>query len=172
VTQIDVAYCAGLVDGEGCIRIKKSQAYRCQGRTTPGYHATMMIRMVERAAIEFVADVLGGTIRKEKPHAKSGRAMYTWSISDAKAGAAARSILPYLRVKRRQAELILRLRDLQAESVRYRTKVTGYREFPNQHGTVRIVENRSFSDEYVGWCESMYLESRRLNRVGVAALLD
>lgn len=168
--ETDIAYCAGLFDGESCIRIKKSKAYRCQGRATPGYHACVMIHMVEESAIKFVAELLGGWYYLEKAIAAQGRPLYKWSASNLKAEVILRKLLPFLRVKRQQAELVLQLRDLQKDGKRHRTKIVGYRDFPNQHGTVRRVPNLAFSDEYVAECERLYLACKRLNRVGLAAL--
>jgi hypothetical protein len=39
ISDTTLAYIAGLIDGEGYIGVKKSGAYKCQGRKTPGYHA-------------------------------------------------------------------------------------------------------------------------------------
>ena len=54
----DIAYIAGLIDGEGCIRIKTQKAeYRTDTQTT-GYHACIQIKMVDEGAIKFVAETL------------------------------------------------------------------------------------------------------------------
>lgn len=49
--ETELAYAAGIVDGEGYIGVKKSKAYECQGRSTPGYHALVSVKMVDRAAL-------------------------------------------------------------------------------------------------------------------------
>jgi hypothetical protein len=165
-----MAYVAGIVDGEGCIRVKRTQAYRCQGRKTLGYHASIQVKMVDESAIRFVAEILGGWVFRQKPSAAQGRPLWTWQMSDAAAEAALRRLLPFLRVKRAQTENVLELRALQAEGRRHRTKITGYRNFPNQYGTSRRIATKSFSDEYVARCDAFYWRSRELNKVGVAAL--
>lgn len=163
----DIAYCAGLIDGEGCIRVKKTKPYKCQGRATPGYHAVIQLRMVDEPAIRFLAEILGGWYYKEKPHVTSGRPLYCWSVSDQKCEDIVRAVLPYLKVKKAQAETVLRLRELKRNASSHKTKEVGTRNFPNRYGTPRIVKNYSLSDEFVACCESEYLESRRLNKVGV-----
>jgi hypothetical protein len=170
--ETSIAYVAGLIDGEGCIRVKKSKAYKCQGRSTPGYHASIQIKMTDKGAIEFVASVLGGWHYVQRSALRSGRPLYTWQVSDLKAETAIKVVLPYLRVKKAQAEAVLSLRQLQAEGRKHRTKIVGYRDFPNQYGTVRQVPNKSFSDEYVARCEKLFQACKRLNRVGLAALAD
>jgi hypothetical protein len=122
--------------------------------------------MVERGALELLAATFGGKIGREKRQDASRRPLFVWHVSDKKAGEICRILLPYLRVKRAQADLLIRHRELQAEGAKHRTKVIGFRNFPNKYGTPRQVPNLAFSDEYVARCEDMYLESRQLNRVG------
>jgi len=165
--QTDIAYIAGLMDGEGCIRIKKEKAYACQDRKTPGYHASVQIKMVEEGAIRFVRDMLGGWYYRQKSSVKNGRPLYCWQSSDRQAETILKTILPYLRVKHDQADLVLKLRTLQSNSKKHRTKVTGYRDFPDRFGTVRRVANYSLSDQYVAQCETLFLQCKEFNRVGI-----
>ena len=165
--QIDLAYCAGLVDGEGYIGIKRTKAYRCQGRATPGYHARIGIKMVTEEAIAFFAETMGGWYWPEKPSLANGRPYFVYQATNAKAEGILRELLPYLKVKRQSAEAVLQLRELQAAGKQHRTKITGYRNFPNSHGTPRQVPNLSYSDEYVAMCDTLYLRCRELNRVGI-----
>lgn len=165
----DIAYCAGLIDGEGCIRVKRSKPYRhLTGRVTPAYSLTIQVRMVEEAALAFLRDTLGGWYYAEKtPHSANGRPLFCWQATDTVAEAVVRAIRPYLRVKAQQADLALEFRALQADRQRHRTKITGYRNFPNKYGTPRQVANLGYSDEYVAACDAVYERSRALNRVGV-----
>lgn len=162
-TTEDLAYIAGIVDGEGYVGIKKSHAYKCQGRVTPGYHARIQVRMVDEQAIAFLAETLGGWYYKEKPHSSRGRLLYCYQASDLSAENVLHSLLPYLRVKRENAETVLALRALQANATAHRTKVVGYRNFPNKYGTPRTVPNLALSDEYVVQCEAMYQKCKELN---------
>ncbi len=159
----DIAYIAGIVDGEGYVGIKRSKPYRSQGRTTPGYHARIQIRMVDEPAIAFLASSLGGSYYKEDAKVKRGRPLFCYQASDAKAAEILRTLLPYLRVKKRQAKKVLELRRLQSRGAKHRTKITGYRDFLNSHGTVRRVANRSFSDEYVARCDALWMDCRKMN---------
>ena len=165
----DIAYLAGLIDGEGYIGIKKSKAYRCQGRRTPGYSARIQVRMVDEAAIRFLAETFGAWYYLEKRRPKKNRPLYCCQLGDKKAEAALRALLPYLRVKREQAETVLAFCDLKASGTAHRTKVTGYRDLPGFRGGVRRVPNLTLSDEHVAKREGMWTRCRELNRVGVRA---
>lgn len=167
IAETDLAYIAGIMDGEGCIRIKKSPAYKCQDRATPGYNVMVQIKMVDEPAIAFVAQTLGGWYYQQKPNATKGRPLYCWQASDKAAELILTQLLPYLRVKSSQAQLCLALRALRADSMKHRTKIVGYRDFPNKYGTNRRVPNYALSDEFVAQCEAMYQRSKVLNKVGV-----
>lgn len=165
--KVDIAYIAGLVDGEGYIGIKKAKAYKCQGRKTNGYHARIQIRMVDESAIKFIAENLGGWYYKEKPSCNNGKPLFCYQSSDKSAEGILKILLPYLKVKKDSAKTVIEFRKLQSNGKKYRTKITGYRDFPNSHGTIRKIANKSFSDEYVQKCEAFYLRCKELNRVGV-----
>jgi hypothetical protein len=165
--KTDIAYLAGLVDGEAYIGIKKTKAYACQGRATPGYHARIQVRMVDEAAIKFLSESLGGKYYKERPNAAKGRPLYCFQASDAKAEHILKTLLPYLRVKRSSAIAVLEYRKIQCKSRSHMTKKVGEKNFQNRVGTIRMVPIYRLSDEYVGKCESLYLRCKDLNRVGV-----
>ena len=162
--KTDIAYIAGIVDGEGYIGIKKDKGYKCQERQTPGYHARIQIRMVDEQAIKFIAENLGGWYYKEKPQSDNGRMLYCYQSSDKSTESILKTLLPYLRVKKESAKTVLKLRTLQSNGKKYRTRITGYRK---AFGRTGMVANRAFSDEYVQMCETLYLRCKELNRVGI-----
>ena len=162
-----LAYLAGIIDADGCIRVSKQKPYACQGRTTPGYHARVHVRMVEREAIDLLDATFGGHVWTQKPSLTRGRPLHVWDVSDAKAQRALELLLPYLRVKRAQAENALALRRLRAESSKHRTKVTGEKVMTGQYGQRIVTSITCLSDEFVAQCEAFYLRSRELNRVGI-----
>lgn len=164
--DITLAYIAGIIDGEGYIGVKRMTSAR-QDRRSPGYHARIQIRMVHEGAIKLIADTLGGWYFKEKAHVVKGRPLFCYQASDASAENVIRKVLPYLIVKRDSAEAVLQLRALQADGRNHRTKIMGYRNFPNSHGTPRKVANCSFSDEFIAQLDAIYTQCKALNRVGI-----
>lgn len=167
INKITLAYLAGLVDGEGYIGIKKSKAYKCQGRVNPGYHERVQVRQVKSEAIELMANTFGGCFYKEKPGSKKSRPLYCYQASDKKAVTILKALIPYLRIKGTVAIKVLELRELKKESSKHRTKIVGHRNFPNKYGTPRKVPNLAYSDEYIAMCESLWLDCKRLNKVGI-----
>lgn len=161
--ETDIAYIAGLMDGEAYIGIKRSKPYKCQGLHNPAYHARIQIRMVDEPAIKFIADNLGGKYYKEKSHSGGGRVLYCWQASDKLAAEIISIVLPYLRVKRKQAETVLALRAIQAGARKYRTKVTGERIMIGQYGQKIPIKNVAYSDEYIAICEAHWQRCHDLN---------
>lgn len=106
-TNERLAYLAGLVDGEAYIGIKKTTR---KDAVSAIYHERIQIRMVHEASIALLAKTLGGHYYCEKPHANKGRPLYCWQASDALAANILRELLPFLRVKKRSAIAVLRLR--------------------------------------------------------------
>lgn len=100
-------YLAGLIDGEGYIGIKKQRRKDC---VNPLYHERVQVRMVHEEAIRLLRDTLGGNYYREKPHAHNGRPLYCWQASDLLAVHVLRQVLPWLIVKRENAENVLLLR--------------------------------------------------------------
>jgi hypothetical protein len=165
-TDTELAYIAGLIDGEGYIGIKRSQPYQhLTGRVNPGYHARLCIKMVEESAIRFLAETLGGWYFEEKrPNGGlSKRRLFSYQATDKAAAEVLRAVLPYLRVKRANAEAVLELRAMQENARQYRTKVTGERDFLHWTGKPVKVRNMAYSDEYIAICDALWQRCKDLN---------
>jgi len=141
--KTDLAYIAGIVDGEGYVGIKRSKPYECQGRTTPGYHPRIQVRMVDEPAIRFLARSLGGWYYKEKPHCNNGRPLYCYQASDRSALRILGYLRPFLKVKRRQASLLFRL------------------AYVRRHK--RRVGHNTTHPSTVNQCDALWLACRKLN---------
>jgi len=114
-----LAYLAGLVDGEAYIGIKKSLPKKQNGERSPTYHERIQIRMVNEIAIKIFSDTFGGSYYREAPHADKGKPLYCYQVSDRNACRILRELLPYLQVKKRDAELVLELRKLKEQPHSY-----------------------------------------------------
>ena len=109
MSELDLAYIAGLVDGEAYIGIKKTHRKDC---VSPIYHERIQIRMINENAIHFIQEVLGGNYYQElSPYSKSGRPLYCYQATDKLACEILLKITPYLKVKKESAKIVLQLRD-------------------------------------------------------------
>jgi hypothetical protein len=98
-----VAYVAGLIDGEGCITCSYVGKTRIMTR--------LQIWMTTPQWVDIVVGLFGGIVRMTV-NEKQGRPAYIWTLGDMyKMKKALKTLLPFLRVKKNEAELAIRLID-------------------------------------------------------------
>lgn len=161
----DIAYIAGLIDGEGYIGIKRSinRANHCINYS---YQERIQIRMVDEQAIAFIAYWLGGSYYRESRPEKNRRQLYCYQASDRIAHSIIKTLLPYLKVKRAVAEVVLGMRPLK-EHPEY---ITVDRTIPNRWGKTVNIGRRQYSPAHVAKMHALYERCKELNRVGTAAM--
>jgi hypothetical protein len=152
-----LAYCAGVIDSDGCIGIKRNTyAVRViKDSRQPTYSERVEVRQVTPQAVHLLHRLFSGSLYVAKPSLKYGRPLITWSATDRRAAIALRFILPYLRVKKRQAQLCLRLRQLKEESKTARVA------FGRGH-----IGSAPRSRQLSKSMEELYQQIKMLNRVG------
>jgi hypothetical protein len=156
-----LAYIAGIVDGDGCIRIKKSSSKQM---VSPKYEIVFQVKMVHEPLIQFIAGVFDETYRINKPSSKKGRPLYCFQLGNKKAERAIKRLLPYLLLKREEAEAALCLRDLQANSRSFRTKRSKDCTFQAFQGQMVTVKRHTLSNEYIQRYEELYQKCRDLKK--------
>ena len=143
------AYLAGLIDGDGYLKIPKSQK---NGRAF--YSIQVGIQQLwPGEAVRLFAEAFGGRVMK--PMAWPGhRLIARCEVHTGKAEAALQSLLPYLLVKREQALLLVDLRSIQESPKRGSVTYS----FPHRCGFPVIVSRRCFSPEQLEDMESVRAE--------------
>lgn len=102
--ETDKAYLAGLIDGEGCITITKTQG---KVNRTPVYTATVVIAMTNKNVLEYVKAMtgIGSMAIQDRSQRENYSDAYRWFItvtSDIRD--LLLSIIPFLHVKKVEAE--------------------------------------------------------------------
>ncbi len=105
-----LAYIAGIVDGEGYIGIKtngwgKNGRPRYVIRVGVGNSDISLIQLLQ---VEFGGSVYGGNRHLTRTDGSPYRPFWKWELCSRKAASFIESILPYLRIKKPQAELALK----------------------------------------------------------------
>jgi len=119
----DKAYIAGLVDGEGCITIAKRKNGNKRGK--PWYYQpTIAIGNTDRRLLDFLIPLYGGWITKPKSKENNKQA-YVWFISGKDRKIFLKDIIPYLKAKREQAEILLRFPNYTHRGFRWGRVVIG-----------------------------------------------
>lgn len=107
--RTDLAYIAGLIDGEGCISANH------RGLTKDGlqfYNIYIQIVMTDRGPLELMEALYGGKIyARQSSKRKYGnyKMPYHWQVCGEKAYKLLMDIKPYLIAKRPQAEVAFRI---------------------------------------------------------------
>ena len=100
-----VAWAAGFFDGEGCV------AAYCylQKEGYLQYDLTIQVGQVELAPLRRLEEMWGGHINVQNEARAGWRRTYCWKLYGRKAASALTEMIPYLTVKKEQAELFVRL---------------------------------------------------------------
>jgi hypothetical protein len=105
--KTDLAYIAGIIDGEGCITLKVNRVGASPEQRMGFYELEVQVSNTNQWLIEWLFFNFGGKIREEKK--KDGcKQAWRWIIMARKAADFLKLIYPYLRLKHPQAELGLR----------------------------------------------------------------
>ena len=114
--KTDIAYIAGIIDGEGSIYTKPQLPRK---ESLISYDIVLEIRMADKEALELIQAVLGGKINCRKPLKKNWKPTFQWKVSGRTAQEILKLIKPYLLVKRSRAELALKILGLHPRYKRY-----------------------------------------------------
>src|SRR4051812_766639 len=113
---LELAYAAGVVDSDGYIGVHRSDyAQRVRGDAGQAvYMPRVAVKQVTPQAIDLLHDLFGGPRSAGKPSGARGRPLRAWSTPSALAVGVCVALLPYLRIKRAQAENAIELGGLNA----------------------------------------------------------
>lgn len=138
----DIAYAAGLFDAEGCVLISKQKG------TIRMIHPLHTLRVklgcVNQSAMNWFGENFGGPISSVKPKKERRKIFFHWQKSSNRGADFLRKILPYLKIKKPQAELALQFqnevkikpkrecKEITPESLRLREKLKNQISLLNQ----------------------------------------
>lgn len=153
-----LAYCAGIVDADGTIGIKRNTyaARVVKDCAQATFSERVCVKQVETAAIDLLHSLFGGYRFTAKPSARRGRVLHGWQVTDLQAATCLRALLPFLRIKREQAANCLSLRAIKERSKRARVA--------RGRGHVGAAARRP---ELSAAMEAAYVRAHELNVVGI-----
>jgi hypothetical protein len=100
----DLAWAAGIIDGEGCISL--NQEKRTQ------YLLRLTVTNTNLLLLTRIQELFGGNICPMKRYQDHWKDRWQWDLKAAKAERALRAVLPYLVAKRQEADIALQARAL------------------------------------------------------------
>jgi hypothetical protein len=155
-----LAYLAGIMDSDGNFRIERKNVKGMLAR-----HYRINIRasqVVPSAAIELLAATFGGRVAIAASRSSRYRPLMTWNLQDGRAASAVEALLPFLVVKRGEAELLLELRRLKAQGKQ------GLTEWVHKNRWQRPIRmrKRCYTSEQVAEFERIRVEVQALHSGG------
>lgn len=111
VDALILAYLAGVMDADGCLTILKHKT-NSKYPDCVTYSECVSVGQTSNEAVTLLQELFGGTINLRTRREGEGRwkPMYYWVVNCKIAAECVTALRPYLRVKARQADLLLTLR--------------------------------------------------------------
>lgn len=101
LTDTELAYVAGLVDGEGSIW----SSYPKTGMRP----LALVVSMIHRPTIEWLHGKCGGYVSPRRSNAANARQAWVWHLHGIRSGSLLKRIIPFMVTKREEAEVGLKL---------------------------------------------------------------
>jgi sulfite reductase beta subunit-like hemoprotein len=137
-----LGYLAGLLDGEGSVIVTRT---RGRGSVNDSVSARVIITNTDLPLIEWLLAEVGGSFVPKKRMKDHHRQAYQWLLGGRNAAAFLLAVIPYLRIKKAQAEAGLRILETVGD------------------------RNTRLTDEVMEIREEAFAEVRRLNAGQVVA---
>lgn len=109
-----LAYLAGIIDGEGSIGI---YARKSRNSRSKEYFIQVTCIMRERQAIDLLASVFGG-LHAHRVQGHAGAISFVWRVTSRKAYNCLLCLLPFLKIKRNQAQYAIQFNEQELNKTR------------------------------------------------------
>lgn len=100
----EFAWQAGIVDGEGCLTIGIN---RRKGRPNPNWAVSISVSNTDMRILQPFQDMWEGYLVRNRESRNNWKEAYAWNCPIRNAEKFLKSILPFLRAKQNQAEILL-----------------------------------------------------------------
>ncbi len=103
VDDIELAYLAGFMDGEGWITQQKGSS------TNASTYRLLQVGIGQntREVLDWIKQIYGGNVYTRLPKHRSPNIGYQWQITGEPAAEMLRDVIPFLRIKKSKAEELL-----------------------------------------------------------------
>lgn len=105
LSETELAYAAGVIDGEAHVGIKRDRPD--VRRKSTGYTPEVKVEMVDEELVRWLHARFGGRLRGPRRTRQHRRPVYVWATLGQNSVDVLRAVAPYLVVKRRHAGLIV-----------------------------------------------------------------
>ena len=176
------AYLAGIIDGEGTIRIGGAKCNEKNRNTR--YYASISVGMTDKAVIQLLVETFGSKMRIERVRIPNRKDVYRWGTSgNIAVPRIIEKLLPYLIIKKQQAELVLQFcikgkKEEKSCRICKSKKIQGYSLCSRCYHSIwkkgemdkwKIISAKCLSGNELQRREEFYLKVKKLNAVGTPA---
>ena len=124
---LDIRYLAGFIDGEGSIGARWVRPSKASKTHLPFVFVPyLQIGHTDAVILRDIRQRWGGTVVLARPSTMKWKAGYFWRVSSRKVEIPLRELVPFLRLKKQQAELVLEALDILSERQIHRPR-RGYK---------------------------------------------
>ena len=113
VTDLDKAYLAGFIDGEGCFFIGSMiNVSKSTGRKYPNYNCCLKVSNNDISVLKWITETFGGRITKYNKNLMKGRNYFTYEVymTGNLCHDVSEMLIPFLRVKKEHAKVMVDFR--------------------------------------------------------------
>lgn len=103
MARTDLAYFAGLFDGEGCVVVHVNKS--TNERRSPQHQLLCQVTMADSPVIQSLKDAFDGNVSIRRAKNPLHKTLYQWSVTANKAKVFLEAVQPFLRVKKYEAWL-------------------------------------------------------------------
>lgn len=152
-------YLGGVMDSDGCFTMKRSSnRMRLHDCINPQYIIRALLKQTSPIVVDILHKKFNGARFISKPSAKNGKPLHCWEVSGRSAEKAIKALLPYLKIKRKQAEILIQLRNLKKKG----RKGHNVSKIKGRWG-VHTARRSCYSDMQIFEFNELYLRIRELN---------
>jgi len=160
ISETDWAYIAGVIDSDGYVGLTRSKENR-RTKNTYNYRPTITVTQAEPQAVVFIKNIGLGTFGINRQQNKKHRSLFRWGVySYMDVRFLIENILPYLRIKREQARILLEYCEHRENIMQ---KKANCKKDPD---TGKFIA--SSKTTYTGEEKVMWQKIKRLNQIRVA----
>ena len=131
--DLDLAYSAGILDGEGCIKICRVSAAAIN-RPNDRFTLDIQVNMTDKEVVEWLYNTFGGYFYLHRSFNPRWKNSYRWYLQYQSCRNFLEWVLPYLRVKREQAKLALKYLDIKRRDVEAKRVIYAKLKLLNERG--------------------------------------
>jgi len=116
--RVDFAYMAGILDGEGSIIIAKIKPAIRRRTINPQYKLIVAASNTCLSLLEWIQENFGGEIRLRPCSSLGTKPVWQWRILHQRAADFLQQVLPYLKIKDKQAEEAIKFQEFKRQTKR------------------------------------------------------